>query len=106
MIGLISQNKTVTFQEQHGVTDYDIDGLSEEGSFYYHQILEFSKEMKSVEVILNELWISIFSSFVSRFLVLILLLLGRIHLPFNKTLTDDTSSEWAINKTFLFFIRF
>ena len=55
MIGLISQNKTVTFQDQHGVTDYDIDGLSEEGSFYYHQILEFSKEMKSVEVILNEL---------------------------------------------------
>ena len=78
----------MTFQDQHGVTDYDIDGLSEEGSFYYHQILEFSKEMKSVEVILNELWISIFSSFVSRFLVLNLLLLGGIYLPLNKTLTD------------------
>ena len=31
---------------------------------------------------------------------------GRIHLPFNKTLTDDTSVKWDINKTFLFFIRF
>ena len=46
MIWLISQNKTVTFQDQHGVTDYDIDGLSppllslcsygKAGSFYYH----------------------------------------------------------------------
>ena len=51
MIGLISQNKTVTFQDQHGVTDYDIDGLSSEegGSFYYHhQILEFSWKTKSL----------------------------------------------------------
>ena len=32
---------------------------------------------------------------------------GWIHLPLNKTLTDDTSVKWStIMKTFLFFIRF
>ena len=36
----------------------------------------------------------------------ILEFLGWIHLPLNKTLTEDTSFKGPINKTLVFFIRF